>query len=106
MVETKDCEYVFYWKTPSGCAVVNSPVENCTVYDKQYGFYFDLSKLKGDLYSQKIKTNVDYNVEFCGTPASCNSKPDKKDRSCFVNGKSEVFFAPPQVLYVHFHLWA
>ncbi len=86
MVKTKDCEYVFNWKTPSGCAVVNSTVEKCAVYDKQYGFYFDLNALKHDVHSQNLGKGIKYEAGFCGSKVpSCGKDYD----SCLVGGKSD-----------------
>jgi insulin-like growth factor 2 receptor len=85
MAETEDCEYVFNWKTPSACAVEEYHGANCTVYDENYGFYYDLSSLS-DIYSYVIEGNIEYEVRFCGkspTTASCGKDVD----SCRVNGK-------------------
>jgi hypothetical protein len=85
MAETEDCEYVFNWKTPSACAVEEYPGANCTVYDGNYGFYYDLSSLT-DIYSYVIEGNIEYKVRFCGkspTTASCGKDVD----SCRVIGK-------------------
>ena len=83
MIETEDCEYVFNWKTPSACPVVKHPGEGCAVYDATYGFYYDLSPLKGT-YSQDIADDIKYHVGFC------DEKPNVlmcTDDSCLVDGK-------------------
>jgi hypothetical protein len=85
MAETQDCEYVFNWKTPSGCAVSSSTSDanGCAIYDKQYGFYFDLSKLKGVNYTQTVAKNGIYKLMLCG----------KDSHSYLVDGKSDNDFS-------------
>ena len=83
MIETEDCEYVFNWKTPSACPVVEHPGKGCAVYDATYGFHYDLTSLKGT-YSQNIADDIKYQVGFCDDkPKECT----KDDDSCLVNGK-------------------
>lgn len=83
MIETKDCEYVFNWKTPSACPVVEHLGGDCAVYDATYGFNYDLTPLKGS-YGQDIADGMKYQVGFCAKP---EGKCAKDDDSCLVNGK-------------------
>ena len=80
------CEYVFNWKTPSACPVVEyngQADKSCGVYDATYGFYYDLTPLKG-AHSQDIADNMKYLVGFCAfKPEECA----KDDDSCLIKGK-------------------
>lgn len=58
MAESSECEYLFTWQTPSACALTIEEGDNCSVEDKQYGYMFDLSRLR--------KANEDYNVNVSG----------------------------------------
>ena len=83
MAETEDCEYVFNWKTPSACPVVDHIGKNCVVYDNTTGFYYDLNPLKGVYTYDDVDTNIKYHVGFC------KAQPDEcgKSDSCLLNGK-------------------
>ncbi|KAM4866079.1 cation-independent mannose-6-phosphate receptor isoform 2-T3 [Thomomys bottae] len=65
--EDNGCFYEFEWYTAAACVLSKTEGENCTVFDAQAGFSFDLSPLtkKNDAY--KVDTDkYEFYINVCG----------------------------------------
>ncbi|KAM9666055.1 cation-independent mannose-6-phosphate receptor [Trichechus inunguis] len=83
------CFYEFEWHTAAACVLARTEGENCTVFDPQAGFSFDLLLLTKKNGSYRVETEkYDFYINVCGsvTVDSCEansgacqiSKSDKK----------------------------
>uniref|UniRef100_A0A250YMQ6 Cation-independent mannose-6-phosphate receptor n=1 Tax=Castor canadensis TaxID=51338 RepID=A0A250YMQ6_CASCN len=61
------CFYEFEWHTAAACVLSKTEGENCTVFDSQAGFSFDLSPLTKKNGAYKVGTEkYDFYINVCG----------------------------------------
>ncbi|KAI5938484.1 Cation-independent mannose-6-phosphate receptor [Manis javanica] len=81
------CFYEFEWHTAAACVLSKTQGENCTVFDSQAGFSFDLSLLTKKNGSYKIETKkYDFYINVCG-PVS--GSPCQQDSGACQVAKSD-----------------
>ncbi|XP_004449849.1 cation-independent mannose-6-phosphate receptor isoform X2 [Dasypus novemcinctus] len=65
--EDNGCFFDFEWHTAAACVLSRTEGENCTVFDSQAGFSFDLSLLKKKNGGHKVETEkYDFYLNVCG----------------------------------------
>ncbi|XP_055982014.1 cation-independent mannose-6-phosphate receptor isoform X3 [Sorex fumeus] len=75
-VEEDGCFYEFEWHTAAACVLSRTQGDNCTVFDPEAGFSFDLSSLKKKNGSYKVETSkYDFYINVCGpvTAGACQA---------------------------------
>ncbi|KAK2501049.1 hypothetical protein MC885_011037 [Smutsia gigantea] len=71
------CFYEFEWHTAAACVLSKAQGENCTVFDSQAGFSFDLSLLTKKNGSYKIETEkYDFYINVCGAVSGSPCQQD------------------------------
>ncbi|XP_053447080.1 cation-independent mannose-6-phosphate receptor [Nycticebus coucang] len=71
------CFYEFEWHTAAACALAKVEGENCTVFDSQAGFSFDLSPLTKKTGAYKVETKqYEYYINVCGALSVDSCQPD------------------------------
>ncbi|XP_037673819.1 cation-independent mannose-6-phosphate receptor [Choloepus didactylus] len=82
------CFYEFEWHTAAACVLSKMEGENCTVFDSQAGFSFDLSPLTKKNGAYRVETEkYDFYINVCGS-VSVDSCPSNSG-ACQVAAKSE-----------------
>ncbi|XP_045356158.1 cation-independent mannose-6-phosphate receptor [Leopardus geoffroyi] len=71
------CFYEFEWHTAAACVLSKTEGENCTVFDSQAGFSFDLSPLTKKNGAYKVETEkYDFYINVCGAVSVSFCQPD------------------------------
>ncbi|KAL4699646.1 hypothetical protein H8957_000590 [Semnopithecus entellus] len=71
------CFYEFEWHTAAACVLSKTEGENCTVFDSQAGFSFDLSPLTKKNGAYKVETKkYDFYINVCGPVSVSPCQPD------------------------------
>ncbi|XP_023555112.1 cation-independent mannose-6-phosphate receptor [Octodon degus] len=71
------CFYEFEWHTAAACVLSKTEGDNCTVFDSQAGFYFDLSPLMKKNGAYKVETvKYEFYINVCGPVSVPNCPPD------------------------------
>nr|XP_060473234.1 cation-independent mannose-6-phosphate receptor [Panthera onca] len=71
------CFYGFEWHTAAACVLSKTEGENCTVFDSQAGFSFDLSPLTKKNGAYKVETEkYDFYINVCGAVSVSFCQPD------------------------------
>uniref|UniRef100_A0A673TKJ8 Cation-independent mannose-6-phosphate receptor n=1 Tax=Suricata suricatta TaxID=37032 RepID=A0A673TKJ8_SURSU len=92
------CFYEFEWHTAAACVLSKTEGENCTVFDSQAGFSFDLSPLTKKNGAYKVETEkYDFYINVCGAvsvspcqPGSGACQVSKSDRKAWNLGLSNA----------------
>ncbi|XP_077611202.1 cation-independent mannose-6-phosphate receptor [Crocuta crocuta] len=70
------CFYEFEWHTAAACVLSKTEGENCTVFDSQAGFSFDLSPLTKKNGAYKVETKkYDFYINVCGAVSVSSCQP-------------------------------
>ncbi|KAI6052130.1 cation-independent mannose-6-phosphate receptor [Marmota monax] len=71
------CFYEFEWHTAAACVLSRTEGENCTVFDSQAGFSFNLSPLTKKNGAYKVETaEYDFYINVCGAVSEDSCQPD------------------------------
>ncbi|KAM4815966.1 cation-independent mannose-6-phosphate receptor [Urocitellus parryii] len=71
------CFYEFEWHTAAACVLSRTEGENCTVFDSQAGFSFNLSPLTKKNGAYKVETaEYDFYINVCGAVSQDSCQPD------------------------------
>ncbi|MBZ3890423.1 Cation-independent mannose-6-phosphate receptor, partial [Sciurus carolinensis] len=71
------CFYEFEWHTAAACVLSRTEGENCTVFDSQAGFSFNLSPLTKKNGAYKVETDkYDFYINVCGAVSAEPCQPD------------------------------
>ncbi|XP_008584980.1 PREDICTED: cation-independent mannose-6-phosphate receptor [Galeopterus variegatus] len=71
------CFYEFEWHTAAACVLSKTEGDNCTVFDAEAGFSFDLSPLTKKNGAYKVETTkYDFYVNVCGAVSVDSCQPD------------------------------
>nr|XP_045014516.1 cation-independent mannose-6-phosphate receptor [Jaculus jaculus] len=74
--EDNGCFYEFEWHTAAACVLSKTEGENCTVFDAQAGFSFNLSPLTKKNGAYKVQTEqYDFYINVCGTVSVDSCQP-------------------------------
>ncbi|XP_014444729.1 cation-independent mannose-6-phosphate receptor [Tupaia chinensis] len=92
------CFYEFEWHTAAACVLSRTEGENCTVFDSQAGFSFDLSLLTKKNGAYRVETEkYDFYINVCGPVSASPCPPDagacqvaKSDRKAWNLGLSNA----------------
>ncbi|KAF5914863.1 hypothetical protein HPG69_010929 [Diceros bicornis minor] len=86
------CFYEFEWHTAAACVLSRTEGDNCTVFDSQAGFSFDLSPLTKKNGSYKVETEkYDFYINVCGAVSGPSCQPDAG--SCQVAKRQVMIFS-------------
>ncbi|XP_044616685.2 cation-independent mannose-6-phosphate receptor [Equus asinus] len=70
------CLYEFEWHTAAACVLSKTEGDNCTVFDSQAGFSFDLSPLTKKNGDYKVETEkYDFYINVCGAVSTASCQP-------------------------------
>ncbi|ELK09957.1 Cation-independent mannose-6-phosphate receptor [Pteropus alecto] len=70
------CFYEFEWHTAAACVLSRTEGDNCTVFDSQAGFSFDLSPLTKKDGSYKVETEkYDFYINVCAAVSGSFCQP-------------------------------
>ncbi|XP_047625757.1 cation-independent mannose-6-phosphate receptor [Phacochoerus africanus] len=92
------CFYEFEWYTAAACVLSRTEGDNCTVFDSQAGFSFDLSPLTKTNGAYKVETEkYEFYINVCGAVSASACQPDsgacqvsKSDKKSWNLGRSNA----------------
>ncbi|XP_043744063.1 cation-independent mannose-6-phosphate receptor [Cervus elaphus] len=90
------CFYEFEWYTAAACVLSRTEGDNCTVFDSQAGFSFDLAPLTKKKDTYRVQTDqYEFHINVCGPVSMGICPPDsgacqisKSDRKFWNLGRS------------------